>query len=273
MKRFGYKPSRVQAPPAHEMLRARMKLVEPLPLPDQSAFVSAIIDQGYANSCVGCGMAGGFDQYQRANGIAEPVMPSPTFFYTIARLQEWAGFDPKLIPKLTDSGAEPDLLCQAMKNLGYVSWQSCPYPTEPDVLSDDSAMQRIVNAPLAPALIPRAYDLRGMRWHTIPVGPGAMEMIAQALQHRLGVVFGQFVDSAYCDSRGQVITTINENDPNGGGHFQAAVAVTGRVLKIRSSWGPKSGQYGFYYLDKAVVENPAWMWEIICIDYTAAVPQ
>lgn len=271
MRRLGYKRSRTQASPAHEMLRARMKAVSPLPLPDQSAFVSAIFDQGAAGSCTGFGTVGAFDQYQRANGIAEPVLPSPLFFYTVARLQEFAGFDPTSIPKLTDSGAEPDMLCSAAKNLGYVSWQSCPYPTDPAVLFDDAAMAKIVNAPLAPALIAQAYDLRGLSWHTIPVGPGALDMIATALQHRLGVAFGMFVDSDYMSSRGEVVRRIDLSDPYGGGHYQAAVAVSNGVLKVRSSWGPKSGQLGFYYLDKAVVENPDWMWEVVVLDFMQPV--
>lgn len=269
---FGYKKSRMQAPLAHDMLRDRAKYITPLPLPDQTAFVGTIFDQGRAGACTGMGTTGAFDQYQRANGIAEPILASPLFFYQLARLQEYAGEDPATIPPLEDTGAEPDLLCRAANRAGYVSWQACPYPVDPAVLSNDAAMAKIVNAPVAPTLMEQAYDLRGLRWHTIPVGTGALDMIATAVQHRLAVCTGMFVDTGYMGSAGRVVTAIDTNDPDGGGHYQACVAVSGTVLKIRSSWGPKTGKYGFYYLDRKVLEDPSVVSEILVLDFAAPVP-
>lgn len=273
MKRyFGYKKSKMRAPMAHDMLRARAKAVSPLPLPDQSAFVNSILDQGAAGSCVGFGTVGGFDQYQRANGVVNPVLASPNYLYKLGRLQEYAGEDPTTIPPLEDTGAEPDLLYRAMNRAGYVSWTIDPYPTDPKVLYDDAAMAKIVNAPIAPTLMQQAYDLQGMRWHAIPVGPGAFSMVASALQHRLAVCFGMFVDSAYMASKGQVISSIDIFDPAGGGHWQATVAAQSSVLKIRSSWGVASGKSGFYYLAQPVVEDSSVVSEILVLDFAAPVP-
>jgi hypothetical protein len=270
---LGYLQSKRVAPPAHDLLRARMRTVAPLPSPDQSAFVGSILDQGAAGSCSGFGTVAALDQYQRANGIVSPKLASPLWLYKIARLQEWAGLRPDAIPALTDSGAEPDLLFRAAERLGLVSWEDYPYPTDPTTLHDEGKMARVVNQPVAPWLSADAYDLRGMQWRTIPVGPGSLDMIAQALQHRLGVAFGMTVDTAYMNSSGEVITRINLSDPYAGGHWQCITAVeSGAVLKVRSSWGESSGKDGFYFLSRSVVENPRVCTEFVVVDFAQNIP-
>lgn len=264
---LGYRKSIVLNSVGHRLLAARAQL-EPLPLPDQSAFVSDIFDQGQAGSCGGFGTMGAYEQFQGAHGI-ESDLPSPNWLYKIGRLEEFSGLPVNEVPPLQDIGVRPNMLFQAMRALGFVSWKDDPYPRDSKTLYDETAMQRLVNAPIAPRLAELAYDLRGMRWGSLPVQAGLTDQVAQALQARLGVAYGQFVDTAYMYSSGEVIDHINIFDPNGGGHWQTVVAVIdgGKVLKIRSSWGRNSGKDGYYYITRSLFENRIVVGEVQVIDF------
>jgi len=249
------------------MLAPIREAVSPLPMPDQSAFVTGILDQGMAGSCTGFGTVAALDQYLRANGHEAPAVASPLFPYVSGRLQEWAGLNPSFVPPLQDTGAEPILVLRAMQRLGYVSWDDCPYPKDTATLYDSFAMAQIVNRPIAPAIYASAYALRGMQWASIQVGPGCLDLMAEALQHRLGVAFGMYVDSAYMHNHGDIITSVDITDPRGGGHWQAAVAVSDDMLKVRGSWGTGVGAAGRFFLDRSVVEDPKVTREILVIQF------
>jgi|FreactcultureFD7_1027221.scaffolds.fasta_scaffold00819_5 hypothetical protein len=257
----GYLVSQVVTPPANDLIKCQMQEVSPLPAPDQTAFVSEILNQGQAGSCTGFGTTAMFEQMFGAIGRKMPLC-SPHWFYDIGRLASFAGKDPAKIPALQDTGAQPSLLYSAATKLGIVSWSDYPYPTDESMLNDAAKMAKVVAGKPSPSVAEKAFSMRGMTWGSIKVGPGAVKLIADALQHRCGVALGMFVDSAYEQNSGEVITSIDINDPNGGGHWQAIVAVSGNVVKIRNSWGPNAGKDGYFYVAASVIENPEIVGEI-----------
>lgn len=243
---LGWRKDRAGADkPGHHLLAKHKATaaLPPLASPSLLKFRGSRIDQGQAGACVGFALTRGLQLYYAAAGLTAPLA-SPRQLYYDGRREEWAGQDPTAVPPLTDSGTEPRLMMQATKGLGYVSWGECPYPTDPNVLNDESEMGRIVNTQPAPELYEHAVDQADFDYaRVVLMGQQRVQQVADALQNRMPVIFGMQVDSAFMDNHGGLISNINPM-AIGGGHMLAVLEVHANGDVLFDNWWGDGDQWG-----------------------------
>ncbi len=236
----------------------------PLPTPDVRQFNGPIADQGQAGSCVA--FAGGrqLGLFWRAMGLtSEWVFPSPRLSYPLARLQEYAGVKPELIPALQDSGCYPSLYLKAIQAVGFVRWEDYAYPTDAATLNNAAKMEALVNRHPPADVMALAYDQKGLEFG-IYDGPasGRMDWIRECLLHRMAPTFGMQVDDNYMNNVGGVVKRVDLANSLGG-HDQCIVAIDDNDnLVIAGSWGRSFGNKGFVLISPDVINN-----EDICSDF------
>jgi len=266
IKKLGYNKN-VGAHPPGMLFLARMKAEKTLPEladPDLRQFDGPIMNQGQAGSCVT--FAGGrqLALFWRAHEITTKwVVPSPRFSYPVARLQEWAGQEVTIIPELRDTGCMPALYLQGIANVGFVPWETYPYPTDEETLNDEGAMLNIVNQGVPPDITTQAYDQKGLEYALYDgANSGRMDWVADCLRHRFAPTFGMLVDQAYMNNTGDKVTKIDRANALGG-HDQLIIAVTpeGDAI-VDGSWGPDFADRGIVLISKDVMNNPN-----ICSDF------
>lgn len=259
----GYRPNTGSHPSGHALLAARKAApaLPPLTLPDLRAFDGPIFDQGQAGSCVAQAGARQLAIYLRANELTTDwLVPSPLWGYAVGRLQEFAGFDPALVPAeaLDDVGTVPASYLQAIRNLGFVRQSDWPYPIDANTLNDTEAMLALIRQKPPADVIVKAYAQRELEY-AVYDGPAneRLAWIIDCLKHRLPVTFGHEVDEAYEENAGQVVRRIDVAHSLGG-HDECIVAVNdkGNVI-VDGSWGLGFGTAGRTEWSRAAIESMA----------------
>lgn len=147
------------------------------------------------------------------------------FAYEVARAQEYAGEDPRLVI-LEDTGAMPSHAVAGVRRLGLIPEAEYPY--------DENAADR--RAP--PDVIAKAFDGRGLTtWLVLPGGDTA-EACAEGITHGLPPIIAMTVDSGFSawDDTKAPIDFIDLRDPYRGGHMMAVAEVTAKYVYLFNWW-------------------------------------
>jgi hypothetical protein len=263
---LGWRKNEGTQPSARPVLR-RQRASLPLPPlaePDLRPFNGPIVDQGAAGSCVA--FAGGrqLGLFWRAMGLtSEWVFPSPRLSYPLARLQEYKGTKPELIPPLRDTGSYPALYLQAIQAVGFVRWEDYAYPTDAATLRDARLMESLVNAHPPANVMALAYDQKGMEYGVYDAdAKGRLDWIRDCLLNRMAPTFGMQVDDNFMNNVGGVVKRV-DLARSLGGHDQCIVAIDERDnVVVAGSWGRSFGNKGYVLVSPDVINN-----EDICSDF------
>lgn len=180
--------------------------------------------QGVVGSCVAHALARGIDINIRfnlaKNGYTdvEPPKPSRRFMYFNARQAENVDLKNagRPVRAVEDVGSYPRLAMRAVQKLGFPAESFFEYSDAPTA----------INQAPPPNAFKHAFDQKDFRYYRIAsVGMQRIADVSRALKRGSGVIFGMFVDSEFMRNKGQRITGINLNDPNGGGHMMTVLAV------------------------------------------------
>jgi hypothetical protein len=139
--------------------------------------------QGHAGSCVAQAITRASHICQLARGNDAAPMPSAMFTYWAGRKQENAGLDPASAPPLDDTGMYPRLAMKAVRNVGMLRADQCPY--------DDAK----VNHELKANLLRLAYDQRDFGYYR--AFGSRVSAAKDALRRGLGMIFGIQVDEPF----------------------------------------------------------------------------
>lgn len=230
MSRFakGHRPdSKDYGYPTHHRLIAALPT---LPTADHTPFRKGFIWQGQVGECVGEAFKRACQLWCAANGHGDEVLLSALFAYALGRAEEYAGFAPENLPALADAGSEPGLVLKAAREVGVLLENDYPGPETPGF--DPSK----VNARPVMSDLVKAYDGRGLEFYTVPIGTGFRDGIRAAMVRRYPCIFATFVDSAFEDNQGEIITSINEQDPNGGGHMLCVLDASRDDYVVCDNW-------------------------------------
>lgn len=216
MGRFakGHRPdSRDYGYPSHHgLIAASPPLLE---VADHRRFRSGLLWQDNIGMCTGQAMSRACQLWYAANGYGAEILISGLFAYGVGRAQEYAGQDPDTAPPLEDIGAEPGLVLQASQNVGILLRDDYPGP------ESTNFDRSLTNARPSPDALVRAYDGRGLQFSEVTPAAGdrMRDAIRALMVRRIPVEFAMFVDTAFEYNEGQVIESIDQRDPEGGGHM------------------------------------------------------
>ncbi len=206
-----------------------------------------VFDQRDASSCVSFATTRAIDMWLRAEyerrGLDARDLPvgAPGYIYFNARQR--AVLD-GLTRMITDDGSYPRLAMRAVQKLGYCGADAYPYE---DFLAELALAKRERRSerPPPPTAYRKAFDQSGLRYYRISsTGKQRVADVARALGQNLPVIFGMDVDTAFMQNTGERVTSIDENDPDGGGHMMTVIEVTSTDVIPDNSWGPSWGQLG-----------------------------
>lgn len=227
--------------PAERILGAGSASIVPASM---ARFRSGTLEQRGASSCVAFALTRAIDMALRAEaerrGAPNPTdlpLGAPGFVYFNARQQEVvdAKNAGRPAPAIEDRGSYPRLAMRAVQKLGFCADESYPYV---------EALERI-NSPPPPHAYRFAFDQSGFKYYRVSsAGIARVAEVARALTQGKPVIFGMFVDTAFIRNRGERITGVNQNDPNGGGHMMAVLDVTESDVAVDNWWGNDWGDYG-----------------------------
>lgn len=214
--------------PKHHHL---MAIAPTLPTPNHIPFRKGLIWQANVGMCVGMSFKRCDQLWLAMAGFADEPMASGMFAYGIGRSQEYAGMDPDTVPPLQDVGTEPGLVLQAGQNVGIVSDEDYPDPTSPNW--DPSA----VNARPGPDALVKAYDARGLTFSDVlPDASGLKQSIRNVMVRRQPIKIAMFVDSGVMNNTGEIVTSIDRSDPQGGGHEIAFLDASRDDYAVLDNW-------------------------------------
>ena len=165
------------------------------------------LNQGGAGSCWGFATARNLQCFYGVRGVSAPLA-SPRFMYWNGRNEEYANLPPIPNRALDDDGTQPRLGLRALADLGFVSWDDCPY-------SDDSIDIKLRPNDSAYAL---AFSQRGLTYANIPqLGRARVDAVADSLRKGFPVQIGMRIDEAFMNWGGTgKISSIDANHIVGG---------------------------------------------------------
>ncbi len=233
--RTGYKRDSRQIvyPSHHLMMAAAPSLLKP----SLYEFRKGELWQSSFGMCTGESTARCAQLWFAANGFGPQIMLSPAWCYLVGLLSAFDGQDPDSIPwPFSDDGAEPGMEFQGLRNLGIMLEEDFPSPH-----STGFRPERMFSPPLTSDLV-RAYDGRGLKWFEVGASSFAnvgsfQTSIRSVMARRNPVKVAMFVDSLVMRNRGEVVTVINPNDREGGGHDVAVLdASSDQWVQLDNWW-------------------------------------
>lgn len=184
------------------------------------------LDQLWTSSCVGFAAVQGIFTLQGAAGIKNPLLASPLPPYRDARQRAVGRKNP-----VFDTGSQPRLVMQALRDLGLVAWNE--YPFDPS----------LINAEIPYRLRRLGIDRDWLQYYRIRVsGANRCEMIRQAIVKRKPVLIGLSIDDPFDDLRPSQVW--KRSAPITGRHMVAIVGYDGNAFEIANSWGSEWGDDG-----------------------------
>lgn len=216
--------------PSHHHL---FKATPTLPTPNLLPFRSGLIWQSGFGMCTGCSSARSGQLWWAANGYSAEVLMSPLFSYLVGLAAEWAAQHPGAEPpaSFADIGAEPGLEYMGMQNVGFVLEQDFPSP-----MTVGFNPQTALDTPSPALLAEKAYDARGLEWSQVQTGGYLRDAARELMVRRISVKVAMIVDSGVMANRGDVVRSINKNDPNAGGHDVTMLDATNDDYAVLDNW-------------------------------------
>jgi hypothetical protein len=202
-----------------------------------------VLDQGAASSCVGHGTSTGIVACCNTAGRPLGFVPSPCAIYTNAVALERG--DPLAHP-LRDQGSMPALAMRGLTEFGIKAMA-------PGILTDCHPENGILAEPDLLSLELEGEHLY-VGWYEI----GNADEARQAIAAGAPVGIGTFVDSSFMRwTPGRApIGTMNESDPDGGGHWTVLLASEpDGLFWLRNSWGTGWGANGEALVSDAFVNQ------------------
>ncbi len=141
---------------------------------DMSPFRDAQVRQKNQGECTGAGYRRAGQLWFAVRNIMAASL-SDQGFYTLGRLQDYAGMNPDNVPPLADTGADPVLVAQAANKVGLLLARDWPGPGDPGHI--------VVNRNVEPPsdLLLGAYERRGLRAYEVTWAPGQLQSVAYTL--------------------------------------------------------------------------------------------
>jgi hypothetical protein len=260
----GYKKdSRDYGYPSHHGL---MAIPPTLPTPNLLPFTKGFIWQDGAGMCVAMAVKRAAQQWLEANGYQSQPMISGDFAYKTGRVAERIGqYDsPEQAPPIEDGGSEPGLVLLAGRSVGVRLESKCPDPsTAAEVLASGVApwsLDRINDEPSPDDLVD-AYDMIGLEFFEV-VAPidERRQAIQDCMVRRQPVIFSLVVDTGFEHNVGEVIRSIDQTDPNGGGHMLCAADASRDLGLVFCNWWRNDSE-GISWGD--VAGNGILSWELV----------
>lgn len=174
-------------------------------------FRAPILDQGPCGSCTGHGTAQAVFTSSAANGNSIPL-PSPDLIYKVTRAIE----RPNASIALTDSGAMPSDILTTLRQ-----WGVKPMGPSVEGRNSDCALATVNDEPDLLSLETSGLRILTGEYRVDETGGAVIGQIQASLASNACAGIGIFVDSAFenWDPATGPISSINLNDPNGGGHW------------------------------------------------------
>lgn len=166
-------------------------------------------------------------------GLGEEVMLSGAWCYKMGLLAPYDGEEPEKVPeKFTDDGASPSMEFQGLQNLGLLLEEEFPSPQ-----SVGFDPERMFRAPTS-AELANAYDATGLQWRSILFAntKTLRDAIRAVMVRRGAVKLALFVDAGVMNNTGQLVTSINADDPLGGGHDVAVLDASNDAFAVLDNW-------------------------------------
>lgn len=212
-----------------------------LPTPNHMPFRKGEIWQSDYGMCTGESTTRCAQLWYAMAGIGEEVMLSGAWNYLMGLLAPYDGEVPEKVPAtFPDDGASPSMEFQGLQNLGLLLEEEFPSPQSPGF---DPA--RMFRAPTSADLV-EAYDATGLQWRSILFAntKTLRDAIRGTMVRRAPVKVAMFVDSGVFNNTGQLVTTINDKDPNGGGHDIAVLDASNDAFAVLDNWWRVSAALG-----------------------------
>ena len=200
-----------------------------------------ILDQNQCGSCTGHGTSQALQVCTAKAGIPLPFRPSPRGIYDNARLVEGS--------VLTDGGAE---VIDVVATIAAKGVRALVEPS-PQGYATDCDTSNVNTLPTAAELQAEKAHLEPGAYRIDTTAATFLDQLCAAIDQHGAAVTGSFVDSAfeaYTPATGPV-STVNMDDPNGGGHCLAVTSYRtlpggDRIFRGPNSWGPSWGDSGHY---------------------------
>jgi len=221
--------------PVHRATHHELMAAAPpsLPTPNHMPFRKGEIWQSSFGMCTGESTTRCGQLWYAMNGFGEEVMLSGAWNYLMGLLAPYDGEKPESVPeKFPDEGASPSMEFQGLQNMGLLLEEEFPSPQ-----SVGFDPERMLRAPTSADLV-NAYDATGLQWRSILFANTSTlrDAIRASMVRRASVKVAMFVDSGVMNNTGQLVTSINEHDPNGGGHDIAALDASNDGFAVLDNW-------------------------------------
>ncbi|HMI84884.1 MAG TPA: hypothetical protein VK550_12375 [Polyangiaceae bacterium] len=223
-------PKPVHRASHHELMAAAPPS---LPTPNHMPFRKGEIWQASYGMCTGESTTRCGQLWYAMNGVGEEVMLSGAWNYLMGLLAPYDGEKPESVPeKFPDDGASPSMEFQGLQSLGLLLEEEFPSPQS---VGFDPA--RMFRAPTSADLV-EAYDATGLQWRSILfANTSTLRDAIRAVMVRRGAVkIAMFVDSGVMNNTGQLVTSINDKDSNGGGHDITVLDASNDGFAVLDNW-------------------------------------
>jgi hypothetical protein len=210
-------------------------------------YEASVLNQGDTGSCTGHGTSQGVYTSLIASGVSPAVqwVPSPRMIYALARTLERSNAS----QPLTDSGAMPSDLLTVLRQYGI---QPIAAPTPDGRYSDvwgplDAPNPNVNNEVSLLDLETSGLKLLTGEYRIDEINPQAPAQIQAALAQKTPAGIGIFVDSGFqgWNPASGPISSINLNDPQGGGHWLALTYCYTTPAGVLVLGGPNSWGSGW----------------------------
>lgn len=230
--RTGWRPD---PKPVHRGTHHELVAAAPpsLSSPNHMPFRKGDIWQSEYGMCTGESTARCAQLWYAMAGLGDEVMLSGAWCYLMGLLAPYDGEVPEKVPAtFTDDGASPSMEFQGLQNLGLLLEEEFPSPQSPGF---DPA--RMFRSPTSADLV-NAYDATGLQWRTILFAntKTLRDAIRASMVRRAPVKTALFVDTGVFNNTGQLVTRIDDQDPNGGGHDVAVIDASNDVFAVLDNW-------------------------------------
>lgn len=230
--RTGWKPD---PKPVHRSTHHDLMAAAPpsLPTPNHMPFRRGEIWQSHFGMCTGESTTRCGQLWFAMNDLGAEVMISGAWNYLMGLLAEYDGENPESVPDtFSDEGASPSMEFHGLQNLGLRLEEDFPSPQ-----SEGFESTRMFAAPSSADLV-EAYDATGLQWRSILFANTSTlrDAIRSTMVRLASVKVAMFVDSGVMNNTGQLVTAINENDPDGGGHDITVLDASNDAFVVLDNW-------------------------------------